>query len=60
MLEPLGKTTTRVNWCRRFIATDDQGRAWIARLTPEAMAAATDKLRQLLAHDLATGGILRK
>lgn len=57
-LEPHGETMTRLNWCRRFIATSNEGNAWIAQMTPAGMAAATDKLARLLAYYLATGIML--
>ncbi len=49
---------TRVAWSRRFIATNAEGNAWVARLPPPGVSQATQTLAKLLNHFLTTGKML--
>jgi hypothetical protein len=58
-LEVHGADSSRVSWSRRFIATSEEGKAWLAKLPAPGSSSGTQVLAQLLSHFLATGTMLK-
>ena len=58
-LEAQGEAGTNVSWSRRFIAVNDEGKAWIDAISAQGMTEATGALANLLDYYLVNGTMLR-